>query len=387
MKIQTACALLACAPLLGLTTSLAPTSATNFQDNGATDTGQSQPVELPQVYFYTALHVGSYELADVAHNLYGRVVDKRDDYGRVINKRDDFGQVIGGTQNVQVLGNDRIVIFDTEERALAILDLCRKIDVVQKDVEAIERLADLSSRLTSMEYSPRYLSANDLMDALRPFQHSITDFMDPNGRMRTTAGANMNISVLGDSGQLIIRDSKEALAEITALLATLDKPSPQVQLVCYVLRGAKSDTNTESDWGHDVEAASNTPQGANEWGMSSPNIPSEVTDNLSRLVPYSNFKLATMGVLRMSTSATPWPNTLRMPGDDESFEMSLQIAAFDEAEGILSFSNFGMKKGQPMGPTNLFATATSVQAGEYAVMGAAGADPIFVVLHFEVIGK
>ena len=242
--------------------------------------------------------------------------------------------------------------------------------------EAFYELEAESPALTSMEYSPRYLSTDDLMDALRPFQHPIDSMTNRTG----SVGMNMNISVLGDSGQLIIRDTKVAIAEITDLLASLDKPSPQVQLVCYVLRGAKSEVDFTDDSGNIIGTVSNQVP-------TSLNIPSEVTDNLSRLVPYSNFELATMGVLRMSTSATPWPNTLRMPGGAESFEMSLKIAAFDEAEGVLSFSNFGMKKLEDMGPTNLFATATSVQAGEYAIMGAAGADPIFVVLHFEVIGK
>ncbi|MFT5080741.1 MAG: hypothetical protein ACI84E_001399, partial [Planctomycetota bacterium] len=104
MKIQTACALLAFAPLLGLTTSLAPTNTPALQD-GAAATTPGATAELPQVHFYSAKHVNTFELAEVAENLFGRVV----------NKYDDLGRVSGGTNNVQLLGIDRLVIFDTAE--------------------------------------------------------------------------------------------------------------------------------------------------------------------------------------------------------------------------------------------------------------------------------
>ncbi|MFT4711493.1 MAG: hypothetical protein ACI8Q9_002636 [Planctomycetota bacterium] len=378
MKIQTACALLAFAPLLGLTTSLAPTNTPALQD-GAAATTPGATAELPQVHFYSAKHVNTFELAEVAENLFGRVV----------NKYDDLGRVSGGTNNVQLLGIDRLVIFDTDERAQAILDLCRLIDVIEDDLAEFEQQVDMHPVLKSVEYAPRYLSSNDLMDALRPFHRPIQAVSHNPGAVTSMFSGGMNIDVLGDSGSLMIRDTEEAIAEITDLLKTLDQPSPQVQLVCYVLRGSKGE---EADG--DSERRSNggvksqtTVNGADDWGRVSPGIPSQITDNLKRLVPYSSFELASMGVLRMSTSASSLSNSLRMPGNGEVFEMSLRVSAFDEKEGVLSFNDFDMNKQEPMGQTNLFSTATSVQAGEYAVMGASGADPVFVVLHFEVIGK
>jgi hypothetical protein len=151
-------------------------------------------------------------------------------------------------------------------------------------------------------------------------------------------------------------------------------------------KGEEADGDSERRSNGGVKSQT-TVNGADDWGRVSPGIPSQITDNLKRLVPYSSFELASMGVLRMSTSASSLSNSLRMPGNGEVFEMSLRVSAFDEKEGVLSFNDFDMNKQEPMGQTNLFSTATSVQAGEYAVMGASGADPVFVVLHFEVIGK
>ena len=363
MKIQTACALLAFAPLLGLTSTLTPTNTSPLQDGGGPTTpgspsaSGSQPAEEPSVHFYTTRNVDAYELADIAENLYGRLVDKLD----------DAGQVTGGTYNVQVLGDARLVIFDTDERAKAILELCKKIDVLEEDLDELERLEALVPVLKSMEYSPRYLSTSDLMGALRPFERQLATEPTSRGAVTSVGGLSMNISMLEQTGSLIIRDTAAALAEISTLLDTIDKPSPQVQLVCYVLRGSK--------------------ESSDDSGQDSHSIPTEITDNLKRLVPYSSFDLASMGVLRMSTSASRQSNSLRMPGKSEVFEMRLRVGAFDHKDGVLSLDNFEMMKREPMGQENLFATSTSVNAGEYAVMGASGADPVFVVLHFEVIGK
>ena len=140
---------------------------------------------------------------------------------------------------------------------------------------------------------------------------------------------------------------------------SIDLARRLVELTCYVLRG----TNQPSDTG----------------------LPSELVDNLTRLVPYAGFDLATMGIIRTGADYAGTGLSMDMQGTNESFSMSARLTAFDDRSGgpeVLTIRDCHMMRVQN-GVTELFKTDTSIVGGEYAVLGATGSTPVFVVLRFE----
>jgi hypothetical protein len=345
MKTHTlACALLALLPTLGLGPIAAPnmSSAAPMQD-----ADWVKPEPTPEIFYYNCKHRDAFDILDIADELFGRSVLKTDNRGRPET-----------THNIHVLDESRIIVFDVADHAKRVLTLLDELDV--ETPESARDAIEPDEELVSVEYRPRYLGISDLIDALIPFQRSL----DP--------GAE-NISVLHDSGRLILRDYPEQLEEMRSLLKTIDVPDQQVELTCYILRGATEETPKSSL------------------------APADLTENLARLVPYTGFELASMGVLRMTTAANSPSVSLHMPGTDEEYDLSLRIGAYDHPTdpgatngssntGVLTLNQCSVMQEGDMGRIELFSTTTSIAAGEYAVMGASGAEPIFVVLRFMPVG-
>lgn len=299
------------------------------------------PPEVRDVYYFRSKTGKALELATAAESLFGRSFSSP-------SWESTMGNMPGGrlTRNIVVIDRTTIVVFETAERAKQILELFENLD---KDTQP--KVA--GSEVVAVEYAPRYLDVNDLMSALGPYRRQ-----DTNG---------FNIAALNETGKLILRDEQRLVDEMTTLLASLDVPSPQIEISCYVLSGSSSPDTT---------------------GM----VPKELSDNLSRLVPFVGFQLESYGILRTTTLGSRKGVAIEMPGglshlDD--YRMALRVAAFDAKTKVISLSECSVSaspKDGRRGSTMLFSTSTSIQAGEYAVIGATGATPTFVVLRFQQVG-
>jgi hypothetical protein len=154
---------------------------------------------------------------------------------------------------------------------------------------------------------------------------------------------------------IVLRDTREQIETMRALMARLDVAPPQVQLQCWLLRGAEADTGSR--------------------------LPKELVQNLSRLVPVEHFEQLSLSMIRASVQPG-LPQRLRsdFPDDGETarFELDLVCSGYDRAAGVLPLTRcrFEATSGQE------FETSVTLRAGEYTVLGAAGADPLFVVLRF-----
>lgn len=288
----------------------------------------------PSVYYYAVEHADAYTMSTIVQEL----------YGDLLPKYNADGEQVGSTENVMVLDDHRILVFDTPDRAQRILTLFADLDVLPPGE------AEPSVELASEVYVPRYLTPHDILDGLEPFARSIWD---------EEVGSRPNLRLLGSSGRILMRDTRAKLDEMLGLLEELDRPSPQLELTCYVLRG----TDTPGDTG----------------------LPAALTDNLSRLVPFEGFELATMGIVRTGADYAGTGLSLDMEGSDESFSLSARLTAFDDStEGreVLTIRDCRMMRVHD-GVTELFKTDTSIVGGEYAVLGATGSTPVFVVLRFE----
>lgn len=295
--------------------------------------------EAHRVYYYTVEQGDAYFIGDMATTI----------YGVNIPKLDPDGHVVGMTENIIVLDDHRLLIYDRPSSAEKILTLCKELDVPAQAETQADR------EFTSEIYTPRYVSVEDARLALEPFNRVI---------LESNAGPRSNLQLLGNSGRLMLRDTAANLDKMRALLDELDRSAPQIELTCYVLRGLDEPVDN--------------------------GLPKELTDNLSRIVPFPGFDLATMGVVRTSADSSGASVSIEMPGIDERFELDAQISAFDaqgDGRQVLTLSNCRMKRmiWQPGSDTlqPLFETNVALGSGEYAVMGATGSNPIFVVLRFE----
>lgn len=309
-----------------------------------------------QVFYYTPLYTDAYELHEVANTLYGNDIATLDGDGEII----DF------TTNMLVIGGSRILIYDSREHADQILKLFADLDKPLKQPETEPKV-----ELRADHYKPRYLTAFDVLDALGPFIHAVDS---PNGP--TVGNEVLNVRMLNQSGIIMMLDTQAHLNEMRAFLDQIDQPAPQVQLTCYVLRGTDQPVSN--------------------------NLPKELTSNLSSLVPFTGFELASMGTVRTSAGSGN-SVSIEMQGKDEQFTLDTRITAFDTAKSgaeVLTMSSCKVMhsyidfvdptdvNARAAGKTTqtrarqLFSTNASINGGEYAVMGATGTDPIFVVLRF-----
>lgn len=212
------------------------------------------------------------------------------------------------------------------------------------------------AELVSLEYRARNVTLDNLANALAPFSHPITLF-DGMSRYQVS-----NMSFLDDRGLVVARGPQAEIEQIEAVLKRIDVPQQQVLVTCYLIRG--------------TEAAGGESR-----------LPKELTTNLAKLVPFAGFESLAMGILR-SDALTRMTMTVDY-APSEKFDLGLRPRAFDAETGSLTLEQceFGLSRG--MGETHStqrFTTSAAIHAGEYTVLGAVGAEPIFVVLHLTLAG-
>ncbi|MEW6074427.1 MAG: hypothetical protein AB1726_17765 [Planctomycetota bacterium] len=263
-----------------------------------------------------------------------------------VERRGGSGSTI--VANMSLLG-DTIVLYDVPEQVKRISSMLQELDVAPR-VE-----------LTTFEYHPRYVAISSLSGALRSYQRHIV-LTDAHGQSRAD-----NIAWMQDRSVVIVRDTKEAVAEIQALLARIDVPEPQVTITCWVIRGGKEGSGA--------------------------GLPAELTENLARLVPELRFTAAGFALIR--TAAAPGrPVELHIEGTGaDTYDLAFVPSAYDPKMGSLTIDQCQLKhrrietapasEGRPAqfsAATELFTTNTILRGGEYTVLGATGTEPVFLVV-------
>jgi hypothetical protein len=338
MKLLVAPLLLTLIPLALPSTSLAPTQDAWSRAPAA----EEVTANVPEVFFFTPEHARAVELYTVAEQLYGRRIFIPDESGR------------REVRNMMMIDNDRILVFDFPARAKETLALLEKLDATSPTNVDTEPPAPT---MVTVDYHPRALPLGDLTKALTPYFQAL-----PNGQG--------NISTMNMSDLLILRGSEEETAEMIDLLHRIDVPAPQIELTCYILETEASTAESTAE------------------------LPDGLAENLTALLPFYHFRVATLGVLRLSARSGSLAR-LDMPvsgGVDGNYSLELTVSAFDDSSKTLSMSRAeagfaGTAASIKAGYHPLFRTDAALTGGEYAVLGAAGSSPTFVVLHFRRIGE
>ena len=249
---------------------------------------------------------------------------------------------------------DSLLIYDRPSYAQRVLDALTVLDAGSD--------APQDERLQLFEYTPSHISLEAARDALTPFRRDLL-ITDPS---RRTSMAVPNMSTVIERGQLVVRDTNENIQQMRDVLARLDVPQAQMLMRCWILR---ADPRAERT-----------------------NAPLELIDNLMTLTGEPNFNLIASGMVRSAVTGG-LPISLNMNAEGERFELMLVPSAHDADSGSISFSRCsfnhssyittavsGGSTRSEWRTTEVFSASTDVRGGEYTVLGAAGANPTYVVL-------
>jgi hypothetical protein len=255
--------------------------------------------------------------------------------------------------NMQMLG-DSILIFDTPEYSQRVLEALIRLDAEASTGESTSRRVLRESELELFEYRPRFLSLHAVADSLEPFNRQNVVYREVDDeRFEVIA-----LTPAWSRGMMIVRDTSESVAQIKAFLERIDVPAPHVTVSCLVLKATRSD-------------------GGNR------DLPAELVEHLSQLVPYDQFELLTMGLVQSAVSPDmEMMINMPLPSDGLECSLSMQVEAFDEIESALTLQEARFSVGLSL----KFATRVTLHQDEYVVLGASGREPVFVVMRMKSTG-
>ncbi len=302
---------LICAALLVATTALA-------QVDGASTQAATVPTfdaSVIKVHQYTPQHVNASQLFQVLQRSYGRNYRIA---GRAPHEQ---------SFNVHPFG-DTILVIDEPEYANKLIDVMKQLDVPKSS----DALAPEVRRTFSVDH----ISVHSALQAVQVL-----------GRT--------NVAVVPESGQLIVRDTAERVAEVEGLLAEIDRAAPRILLQCMIVRAQNDEPS---------------PAAA---------VPTELTDDLRKLVGFPHFEMATQGML--TAVAEPGRKLqLQLPSDTDESILELEVGAFESATRSLSLSRCEIFMARQK-----IETSVVIRPDEYLVLCATGRSPVFCVLRLTFI--
>jgi hypothetical protein len=250
---------------------------------------------------------------------------------------------------------DRLLIYDTAEQTARIRSLLETIESSFMEQEAfVEQEEPLAPTLLEFNYRSYRLGSLSLDSAMRllaPYQRAV-QVTDELGNWVSFD----NISPV-DGSLLLLRDRDEHLDAMEDLLRVVDRPSPQVQIQAWVLSGALGDEGAAA--------------------------PAEMAGELARLVPGTDFRTDAHGLLRTAVG-DPCNLELSLRGVmGSNFSLEIFTGPYDHASQTLTLDSCALMLEFGEEYQQLFRTNTTISAGQYAVIGISGSDPLLLALRIQ----
>jgi hypothetical protein len=204
-------------------------------------------------------------------------------------------------------------------------------------------------------YKLRYASLESVREALNAMDQRM---IQSTSRVRI----GLNIGYIEARGMVLVRGPSVLVSKAKEILKELDVPPPSLMITCYLVQGKA--------------------------GESSFGIPAELAADLSTLVPYEGFELLSSGMLP-SNAASRLQLEVELDHGKGDFRLEMAPSAYDESRGLLSMSSIVFRTNlfsdsptadKPERTKRSFSTSTSLATDKYTVLGAVGADPVFVVV-------
>jgi hypothetical protein len=300
------------------------------------------------VEYFRTDGVSAYELQQVASSLFneGWVVSA------TIPGLEEHGVVL------QAVGSASIVVACVEESVPGVLELLTRL---QAELRVSQE--PFGAPLVTRQFQLRHVGRQVVDEALRPFMmaNSQRAFpVGPNGEFDAPS-----ITVLDESGLVMVRDSAARIEEIAALLASIDRPAPQVRLTYLLLRG--------------YDARTLAAEGLSDADLDK-DLPKDLVQDLGSLVPVVGFRRMSFGVVQGNALA-PKSFSDRFAFNTGSIDLEMRPVNFDEQSGALTLERieFECTFGKD-GSSQSFSTGARLAPDEYMVLGGVGSVPVFLVL-------
>lgn len=257
--------------------------------------------------------------------------------------------------NTQVV-DELLVVSALPKYMPGVLSLLTELD--EEAGKASE--TDDDQRIVTFQYQLRHASRSSVERALQPFTN-VPMIQGPRGVIDQPP----SITIVPDSGMVVVRATKAQVAEIERVLEDVDVPAPQIRLTYYLIRGYSEELMFEH--GYELEDMNR-------------GVPEDLANDLMALLPVEGFRMESFGVLQGDALAE------RQFSDDfDNANMRLEMfpTTFDRQTGTLGVDQvqFSLFDRTVVGGGNKsFTTSAQLEPGRYTVLGGVGADPVFVVL-------
>jgi len=273
-------------------------------------------------------------------------------FRRHVSVRNSDGSVRGPLVNMDE-ADEGLFVYDTPEYVKGVKD------ALARAVAAFP--SPPSHELRTETWSPRFVAAERLMAALDPLRRTVLAEASP-GMQRD---GRDNVTLQKSPALLVMRDTPEHVQLMLDLLERIDQAPPQLLLTCWVVRGRGEEEGT--------------------------GVPADLADNLRRLLPYRNYQLLTNAVIRTSVLAGEEPSLSGMwsvprpngSQDHGEFFLKLRPGGLDAPGRRLSLERVEFESSD--GPR--FDTSAVIDFDEYTVLGAAGSEPLLVVLQVKPLTR
>jgi len=254
--------------------------------------------------------------------------------GRELFIEERGGRTSKSIQNLRTLG-DMVIIYDTAEYGQRILAMCEKLDRAAVPTERVDAVSTVS-------YHPRYIGLASVEDLLRPL-----------------FSANSSTSFVMESGMVVLRAPQARLDDMLALLEKADRPQRQVLVTCYLLAGGV--------------------------GLDSAGVPAELAQHLGKLVPDFGFRRIGFAMLQSSVAPSGLVR-LKFDGPQRTgYTFTFFPTAFDRETNSMTVERCSLEWSGGEESTVIFSTSTVLRGGEYTVLGASGADPVFLAVRISPV--
>ncbi len=362
-------------PLLALLFAIAPLPAQERPDGSLAPIGSVAAISSQELVLsaYSPIFFDLGQLEQLAVELFGDRI--------VVEERDNHQKVLGETSLAQFITFGRSLLIrnslDAGERITRTLEEMEEREKQLEEASQRQRLNSEAQRihdqkrspenaLMTAEIQPRHVSIDLLERSLQSYLRSL-DVVDGDGN----ASTRLNFNWIHPSNLLLVEETPTRLDEIRALVARIDRPFPQVHVTALILQAS---------------GANGGPTG----------VPADLAKELAVLVPGSNFALLSSGVLRCSIRSDQTCQLATDSDRDSQWDLSFRPSAFDPESGTLDLSDcaFSMVRNattpvagadgaSAAAASQRFQTNLTAQLGEWAVIGAVGAQPVLVALRID----
>ena len=241
---------------------------------------------------------------------------------------------------------DSLLVKDTRKEITGTFAMLADLDKNYRKPKQAQ--APPSEQRQLFQYTFTHVSLNSARIALR----SLYDAQRQFGSL-----APPRLSFVEEQGQILVRGTVEQIAEVHDILKKLDVPRPSVTLSFFLIQGCSEEDNDDR-------------------------VPPDLSRDLSELVPYTGFRMLSSAIVPSDTSSRIELD-VQLEGDRGSVNLELEPAAYDSAAGTLALERVQVLLNLVNGArrdTSAIRTSTSLEAGRYTVLGAVGADPVFMVI-------